>query len=78
MMLRQILDDDAGLGDGAVFRFVAQHRDLPDRPDLAVLRRLAEQVDGALLERHAALVERDQHLVAERRQRMEIQLQRHG
>src|SRR5262245_9580834 len=56
-----------------------QHWELADRPDRLECRRLARiaEIDDVRFERRVVLVERDQDLVAERRQRVEIELQRH-
>lgn len=59
---------------------ILQHRDLAERRQShqrVALRRIAE-VDAARLERRVVLVQRDQHLVAERGERMEVEHERHG
>jgi hypothetical protein len=80
MMLLEILDDDARLGHGAVRGLVVQHRDLPHRPELAEFRlRLGvPEIDEDALERGLVLVEGDQRLLAERRERMEMERERHA
>src|SRR5262249_18820096 len=56
-------------------RLVAQHRELPDRPESPEGRggRLVAEIDDVRLEPHAVLVERDEHLLAERSERMEVE-----
>lgn len=79
-VLLQILDDDGGLGNGAAACGVLQRRDLAERRQLQIGRaRLGvAEVDHARLEPRAGLVQRHQHLLAERGQRMEMQDERHG
>src|SRR3954468_1272624 len=77
--LVEILDDDAGLAHAAVARFIAQQRKLSDRPELAEGGALALilQIDQLRRERGVVLVQGNQHLVAERRERVEVERQRH-
>src|SRR4051794_20440474 len=72
--LVQVLDDNAGLVYGPIALLVAQQRKLADRPELAqrVALTFVLQVDELWRERGVVLVQRDQHLVTERRQRMEV------
>ncbi|OWK23824.1 hypothetical protein AJ87_30515 [Rhizobium yanglingense] len=76
----EIFDDDARLGDRAVQRLVAQDRHLADRPKAEEIgaRHFIGQIDGAVFERRAVLVKRDQHLVAEGGEGMSVKNQRHG
>jgi hypothetical protein len=79
-LLVQVLDDDRGLGHVAAADGVVDDRELAQRPnrrERAWSSSLA-RVDEAFLEGDAALVKRDQHLVAEGRQRVVIQRQRHA
>src|ERR1043165_7871807 len=79
-MLVEILDDDARLGHDAVARRILQHGELADRPERAQRGALGLvlPVHELARERRAVLVQRDQHLVAERGQRMEVQCERHA
>ena len=60
--------------------FVAQHRELADRPHGQERRprRLVAKIDDAALERRVVLVEGDERLLAERGQRMEVEPERHA
>jgi hypothetical protein len=80
VVLGQILDDDARLGDGSILRLVTQHGELADRPNLLELRAggLVGQVDNMRLEGDVVFVESDEHLLAEGREGMEIEFERHG
>jgi hypothetical protein len=78
-VLLHIFDDDRGLRHDSVCRFIAQHRKFADPPYLAEsgcagfgrdIRQLAAESD-------VVLVERDQHLLAERRQRVVVELECH-
>jgi len=79
VVLAQIFDDDARLGDRAIPRVIAQHGKLADGPNLEEVRAgsFIGEVDDVRLERRFVLIERDERLPAERRQRMEIELERH-
>src|ERR1700723_692490 len=79
ILLIEIFDDDAGLGDGAIRGVVAQHRKLADRPQLQQRGAfgLVGEIDRNRRERRLVLVEGDQRLPAERRQGMEVKLERH-
>src|SRR6476620_5637345 len=74
----EMLDDDARLRDRAVA--VLQHRKLAARPKFLERRGVGRihQVDDAPLERSVIFIKRDQRLVTERRQRMEVEGERHG
>jgi hypothetical protein len=75
-----MLDDDARFRDGQAAALVAQHRELADRPDFQERRArgLVAEVDDARLERGVVLVERNQDLLAEARQRVEVERKGHG
>ena len=65
-------------GHGAILALSSRSTgNLPSGQIFAVVRDLVEQVDAARLELRVVLVQRDQHLMAERRQRMEIERQGH-
>ena len=74
----EVLDDDRRFDDRAIA--VAQRRDLAERRKLHVRRPLGRiaQVHGDRLERRTGLIEGDQDLPAVGRQRMQMQLERHG
>jgi len=76
----QIFDDDAGFGNRAVARLVAQNGNLPDRPETQEIgaRLLVGEIDEAIFEGRPVLVEGDQHLVAEGGKRMLVKNERHA
>ena len=79
ILLIEIFDDDAGLRDGAIRGVVAQYRKLADRPQLQQRGAfgLVGEIDRNRRERRLVFVESDQRLPAERRQGMEVKLERH-
>ena len=74
----EMFDDDARLRDGAIA--ILQHRELTAGPQRLERRRFARihQIDDVLLERRVVFIKRDQRLMAERRQRMEVKGERHA
>src|SRR5262249_37492004 len=80
VVLREVLDDRARLGNGPLPRLVTQQGNLRHGPQLPEgrARCLVGEVDDVRHEGRVVLVQRDQHLLAERRQRMEVELERHG
>jgi len=80
IVLRQILDDDAGFGKRPVSRIVAQHRHLGDGPQLPEggSRGLVREIDDVRLEGRPVLVKGDEHLLAVRSEGMEKELERHA
>lgn len=78
VLLHQVFDDDAGLGDGA--GAVLQQRHLaggPERDEVGALFRVT-QVEQPGFERGLQFVERDERLVAARRQRVVVEREGHG
>jgi hypothetical protein len=80
VVLGQVLDDDRRLGDGSIRRFVAKHGKLSDGPELLERRalRLVREIDEMRLERGVVFVEGNQDLLTKRRQRVEVERERHG
>jgi len=75
----EVLDDDAGLGHHPSVLAVMQHRNLAHRPagQMRGSRALVIEVHRLWCEGRSVLVERDQYLVAERGERMEVERERH-
>lgn len=75
----EILDDDGRLRGDAIAPRVPQRRKLadgPERPPLCGLRRIG-QVDDVPMERRVVFAKRPLQLVAERREQMAIERERH-
>src|SRR6266404_3911983 len=75
----EVLDDDSRLRDDLVPCIVGEHRKLADGPQLQQRRALvlAGEIDHIGPERRSVLIQRDQHLVAVRRQGVKMQRERH-
>src|SRR5262249_6871158 len=80
VVLCEVLDDDARLGNGPLAAIVAQHGDLAGGPQLLQLRagRLVTEIDDVPLEGRVVLVQRDEHLLTEGREGMKIEVERHA
>src|SRR5262249_59885645 len=80
VVLREVLDDDARLGNGPIAGIVAQHGDLAGGPQLPELRAgcLVTEIDDVRLEGRVVLVQRDEHLLTEGREGMKIEPERHA
>src|SRR5215211_4409706 len=78
IMQVEVLDNDTRFRDGAIS--VLQHRELAAGPQRLERRRLrrVHQIDDILLKRRIVLIKRDQRLMAERRQRMEMKGESHA
>jgi len=79
MVLVEILDDDARFRNRTSSGLVTQHRKLADRPKLQKHRALVRiaEIDELRRERNVVLIQRDQRLPAERRQRMIVERKGH-
>ena len=75
-----VLEDDRRLRDGLVARSVAEHGELGDRPEPRErgARAFVREVDQMLLEGDLELVEPDEGLPAERRERVIVEREGHG
>jgi hypothetical protein len=72
----EIFDNDGRLCDRAIARLIAQYREFchrPQRPEFHT-RFLVSEIDNNRVKRDVVFVERDKHLVAIGRRRMEIEL----
>ena len=74
-----VFEDDCGLGDREVASAVVEDRELADRPETHERgpRGRVRQIDQVLVEGYVELVEPDEGLPAERRERMIMERQGH-
>ena len=79
-MQGEMLDDQAGLRHELAEPVIAQQREFSERPELQESGALVwiAEIDEMRRERRLVLVERDQHLLAEAREWVEIERQGHG